>query len=93
MKIVSRQIAGHIQLGTVDLRLFQLRRYRSDDPGNELILQIEDVEQVTVKPICPQMTARLGFDELPGHAHTIARLAQATFQHVTDAEFRAIVFV
>ena len=40
-------------LGAIDFRFLKLRRYRSDDAGDELILKIEDVDQVTVKPICP----------------------------------------
>ena len=58
IEIVSRQIAGHIELGAIDLRFLQLRRYRADHAGDELILQIENVDQIAVKPVRPQMAAR-----------------------------------
>ena len=45
-----------------------------------LVLQIEDVAETTIKPVCPKMGPCGGIDELSRDAHSACRLAP--FQHI-----------
>ncbi len=73
---------GRLALGTLDLGLFHHRRDRPDNALSHLVLQIEDVAETTIKPVCPKMGPGGGIDELSCDAHPVYRFANAAFQHV-----------
>jgi hypothetical protein len=67
----------------------QLRRDRADDPRRHLILQLEDVGQLAVEPVRPQMRAGRRLDQLTGDAQPVVGLARASFEDVSHAELAA----
>ena len=64
-------------------------RDRADDARRHLVLQIEDVLELAVEAVRPEMRAGCGIDELPGDAHPVCRLAHAAFEHVAHPELAA----
>ena len=84
--IVGVEALGRLALGPFDLGLLQLGRDGAHHARGHLILQIEDVRQLAVETVRPEMRARRSIDELPGDAHPVARLAHAAFEHVAHAE-------
>ena len=50
-----RQDLGWPVPGTLDLGFFHHRRDRTDNALGHLILQIEDVAEPTIKPVCPKI--------------------------------------
>src|SRR2546425_8679590 len=68
--------------GTLDLGFFHRWGDRPDNALSHLVLQIEDVAETTIKPVCPKMCPGGGIHELSGDAHPVCRLANAAFQHV-----------
>src|SRR5262249_45383819 len=67
---------------TFDLRLIQLRGDGTHDSGGHPVLQIEDVFEVTIETIGPQMSAICGIDKLTRYAQFAAGLAHASFKHI-----------
>src|SRR5215472_997017 len=61
--------------------------YGGSNRVDNIILQGKDIVQISVVPICPGMTAGKRIDELSGDPHTIAKCANAAFQHELNAEF------
>ena len=84
--VVGIEAFGRLALGPFDLGLLELRRDGADHARRHLVLQIEDVRQVAIEAVRPEMRAGRGIDELAGDAHPAARLAHAAFEHVADAE-------
>src|SRR3546814_487330 len=84
---VLRTLAGETPL----LVPRQLERQRRDDLLRDLVLDREDVGQLAVVPLGPEMAARLAVDQLRGDADAGASLAHAAFQHVAHAELAADV--
>ena len=62
---------------------------RGDDLPGQLILDGENVGEVTVEPVGPDVAAIGRVDELCGDAHAVARLAHAALQHVAHTQFTA----
>src|ERR1700730_13765912 len=73
---------GRLALGALDLGFFPRWRDRPDNALSHLVLQIEDVAEPTIKPVCPKMSPSGGIDELSRDAHSVCRFANASFQHV-----------
>ena len=57
-----------------------------DDGLRDLVLQGEDVGQVAVVAVGPDVVAGRAVDQLGGDPHPAAGLAHAAFEHVADAE-------
>jgi hypothetical protein len=76
-------------LGALDFGLFQSRRDCADDVCSHLVLQIEDVVDIAVESLRPEIRARDGVDQLAGDPHAAGRLAQAAFKDVAHAKFPA----
>ena len=57
-----------------------------DDRMSDLILKGENVGQVSVIAIGPQMYAILAVDELASYAHPLASLPDASFEYEFDAK-------
>src|SRR5262245_24512462 len=51
----------------------------------DFVLQRENVGEVTIVTLGPNMISRLGFDQLRSDADTIAEFAQAAFEHRVPA--------
>jgi hypothetical protein len=51
--------------------------------------KISDVLEVAIVGLGPELRSRLGVDKLSAHANAGASFADASFQHVTRAEFGA----
>src|SRR5262249_56403206 len=69
--------------------LFALRqrdRERAHDLLHHLVLGREDVGEIAIEPLGPQMPAAAGIDELRRDAHAIAGLADAALEHEAHAE-------
>src|SRR5215510_1062486 len=82
---IARVPSGGLQsLGTLDLWCD-----RGDDGAGQFLLYREDVLQHAVVALRPNVVAGQCVDELGGHTNPIRRLADAPFQHVSDAEFSA----
>ena len=82
----------HVLVAHGDPRFFartQLDLERSNDLLRQLVLHREDIRELAIKAVGPDVRAARGIDELAGNAHPVARLADAAFQHVTHAEVAA----
>src|SRR6516162_208998 len=72
---------GAFALAAVECRLDRRRDARGD-----LVLYSEDVGQVAIVALGPEMPASGGFDQLCRHPHQVACLAHAALEHVAHAE-------
>lgn len=71
-----------LPFGSIDLR------FDADhDPLRDFLLHCEDVGNVTVEPLCPEMMACRGFNELRGDSDAIAATPRASFQQIRHAKF------
>src|SRR5712691_713094 len=77
-----RRDSRSLALGTLDLGFFHRRRDRPDNALSHLVLQIEDVAEPAVKPVCPKVCPSGGIDELPRDAYPVCGLSNAAFQDV-----------
>src|SRR5437762_7863229 len=62
--------------------LLQRRGYRAHDSHSHLVLQGENIFQLSLESISPEMRAARCIDQLPDNAHPARRLAHATFKEV-----------
>ena len=62
---------------------------RCDDAGGDVVLRRKNTRclEVPIIGLGPELRSRLGVDELSAHANAGASFADASFQHVTRAEF------
>jgi len=72
---------GAVQLGVAN-------RWGNGDRHRlgEFVLYRENVSEIAVVALGPDMFAGLGFDHLRGDANAIAELAQTPFEHIAHAE-------
>jgi hypothetical protein len=63
--------------------------YGGGDPRGDLVLQVEDVGQIAVVALGPEIGPVHRVEELAGDAHAPARLAHAALQHVANTQLRA----
>src|SRR5260370_1228202 len=61
-------------------------RDRHDNALSHLVLQIEDVVESTIKPVCPKMCPGGGIDQLSRDAHSAWRFANTPFQYVAHSQ-------
>ena len=54
--------------------------------GRDLVLDREDVVELAVVGLRPQVRVGAGLDQLRGDAHRVARLAHRAFQHVRHVQ-------
>src|SRR5579863_1512646 len=81
-----------VRAGSKDQRFFglaQLDLKRGYDLACEFVLHGENIREITIEAVGPDMRTALCIDELAGNADPVPRLAHAAFQHVTNAEFAA----
>ena len=82
VEVFRRPASGAFALAGLDLR-FDRDHNLFGDP----VLQFEDVIQAAVEVLGPEMVATGRIDQLSGDAQAVAGLADATFDHVSQAEF------
>src|ERR1700692_951322 len=80
---ISVETLGWFGLGTLDLGFFHRWSDRPDNALSHLVLQIEDVAETTIKPVCPKMCPSGGIAEVSRDSHPVGRFANAPFSHVT----------
>jgi len=75
-------------------RLCPNQRYieRVRDPARDLVLQREQVADVAVEALGPEMRVGRGVDQLGVDANPVPRSLDTAFQHVTHAELTADLF-
>jgi hypothetical protein len=78
---VGLYVGGRVPAQPLRLVLRQLDRERADDVLHHLVLRREDVGEIAVEPLGPDMPAAAGIDELRGDAHAVAGLAGAALEH------------
>src|SRR5262245_8371056 len=84
--VIGVQAISRLASGSVDLCLLKFRRNGTHHARSDLVLQIEDVVETTIKALCPQMHSGRGVDKLPGNPDAAACLAYAPFENVTDPQ-------
>ena len=81
-------VLGRLALRPIVGRRLDPPRQRGDDRRGHLVLDREDVLEVAIVALGPDMVVGIGVDQLHGDPHPVARLAHAAFDHVLDAELR-----
>jgi hypothetical protein len=64
----------------------QRHRERAHDLLNHLVLRGEDVGEIAIEALGPDVPAALGIDELRGDAHAVAGFADRAFEHEAHAQ-------
>jgi len=70
----------------------QLHVERVRDPARDLVLQREQVADVAVEALGPQMRVGLCVNQLGVDANPVVRSLDTAFQHITHAELTADLF-
>ena len=86
---VGIRALGRPALGPLDLGAPHLRLDRADNLLRHPILEIEQVFDLALEAIRPDMRHRRGIDELRGDANARAHPANAAFEHIAHAELAA----
>jgi len=89
IQIVRVKVFDRLAGRPLDLGLAQLRLDRADHVTCHLVLQGEDIIERTVETVGPDMRSGCRVDQLTSDPHSVARLAHATFEHLTHAQFAA----
>jgi hypothetical protein len=77
--IVSRQVRGLLPVGPLEFRLQKFRRNSTDDAFRNLVLQVENIAQVAVEAVGPEMCSVSCVYQLPGNSDPSGRLPHAPF--------------
>ncbi len=89
--LVGRHVVGRLALGAIVGRRLDPPGQGRDDRRGHLVLDREDVLELAVVALGPDVPVGLGVDQLHGDAHPVAGLAHAALDHVLDAELRGDV--
>ena len=65
----------------------ELLMQRDGDPPRDLVLYGEQIADVLVKPLRPEMNVDFGLDQLGSDANPIARSLHAPFKYISHAQF------
>jgi hypothetical protein len=84
--VIGLQVGSGFALGPLNFGIEEFRLDCHYHAVRHLILQIENVSHLAVEPIGPYVRAVCGVDQLAGDTHSVAGLANATFQYVADPE-------
>ncbi len=86
VELVRFRIGRRALLDRLLLGRQQLQLQRLDDGFGDLVLQREDVVQIPVEALGPEVAVGRAVDELRGDAHAVARLAHAPLEHVAHLQ-------
>jgi hypothetical protein len=86
IKIIGVKSIGGFRGGPRDLRASQTWFDSADDTFGDAVLEIENIGQIAVEAIGPDVTAGRGFDQLTSDAHPPASAPHAALQHVANAK-------
>src|SRR6476660_8077502 len=84
-EVVRAEVSWPTPRGQVDLGLVYGRRNRRDHALGYLVLQSEDIVQLTLEAIRPKVRTGRGVDQLTRDAYRPGRPAHTAFDHVTNA--------
>ena len=87
--VIRFQVVGLLGREPLLVALRQVERERADNLLRHVVLHGEDVGQVAIETLRPQMSARGRVDKLCGDPYPVAGLADAALQHVAHAEVPA----
>src|SRR5262249_49080751 len=73
-------------LSMADLGGNDARRHGAGAALSDFVLDRENIGQIAVIAVGPEMVASFGINQLRCDAHTVARAAHAAFEHVADTE-------
>src|ERR1700722_8364085 len=89
LKIAVHRVGVRRVFRAPRLGAYEPRVERIGEPRHGLVLHIEQVGERLVEPLCPEMVARFGVDELDIDPHAISAPLDATFEDVADVQFTA----
>jgi hypothetical protein len=88
-RIISIDV-GRLAFGKARLFCWAERHFeRVDDPARDIVLDLENIGQIAVVTIAPEMSAAFRVDELRGDAHALAGPPDRAFEHGADTELPA----
>src|ERR1700719_3691196 len=94
MMLPSTQVLGRLPSRPLPLDGTNLRLDGCHDPIGDLILNGENVLQRSIVSFGPNMDAGFSVDELRGDTHARPGIANASLQHVSDAQLaRHLLYV
>ena len=79
-------LLGLLRHQPMALALREVERKRAHDLPGHVILHGENVGQIPIEPLRPEMTVIGGVDELSRDPHALADFAHAALEHITDAK-------
>src|SRR3954451_1485563 len=79
-------------LGACALADHDLRLRRGYDGANYLILNIEKLSKVAVKPISPNVRTSSSFDQLRGNPHAVPHTPYTALDDIPNAQFFSDLF-
>src|SRR5581483_4456844 len=91
VEVVSLRALGATLLDCPLLFGQELEPQRSDDCSRNLILDCEDVREIAVEAIGPDVASSLPIDQLGVDPHPVSDLANASFEDMSDAELLCYV--
>jgi len=91
--VIGIQLFGRLSLGAFDLGLVELGCNCGNHAHGNHVLKIEHIFKRSVELVSPQMRAARGIDQLPGYPDPSSRLADAAFEHITNAESAFCAFI
>jgi len=86
------QISRRLCAGTLNLGQPQARLDRSHHAFSESILQIEDVIEASLEPVCPYVCPGFRRDQLAGDAHAVSGPAYAPLEYVAHTQLASDLF-
>ena len=84
---VGRHVLGGLALGATQPRRLDAAEERRCDRRGDLVLDGENVFELSVVALGPDVGFSLAVDELHGHSDPVHRLAHASLDDVVDPEF------
>src|SRR5947207_4350154 len=87
VEVVGRKACWRFAPRALDLGAADHRGDHAGDRPADFVLQFEDVRQVAIVTIGPDLHVAATVGQFGRHANAIANLAHAAAQHVLDTEF------
>src|SRR3954452_3701489 len=91
-KIVGVETIRPFALDSLDLGIAQTRLKRADHAQGDVVLECKYVVELAVIAFRPEMRAAFGLDQLGADPYALARLANASLQHISHAQVAPRLF-